>query len=195
MYDEKLKTLCAELLRYGTAAQNYKGYCTETPADGNMTQTHRSYLADLETVPVGEISMELPSIRETCVTWAGRAMALDSRIAIRYVVDLSAYVGKIEDLRLVIRYQGIDGKEKTTELTDLQPYGDSTTMYVFDFDGLLAAELRTVLMATVYEGEVAVSTTMLYSPDTYARGKTGALGDLCKALLAYSDAAKSFFLS
>ena len=112
MYDEKLKTLCAELLRYGTAAQNYKGYCTETPADGNMTQTHRSYLADLETVPVGEISMELPSIRETCVTWAGRAMALDSRIAIRYVVDLSAYVGKIEDLRLVIRYRESTEKRK-----------------------------------------------------------------------------------
>ena len=91
---------------------------------------------------------------------------------------------------MVIRNLGIDGKEYTAELTEPQPYG---SLHVFDFDGLLASELRTVLMATVYEGETACSATLVYSPDTYAQGKTGELGTLCKALLSYSDAARNFF--
>mgnify|MGYP003308154046 CR=1 FL=1 len=62
-----------------------------------------------------------------------------------------------------------------------------------DFDGLLAAELRTVLYATAYMGETPVSNTITYSVDTYGNGRTGALGALCKALMAYSDCAKDFF--
>ena len=91
---------------------------------------------------------------------------------------------------MVIRYLGIDGKEYTAELREAQPYG---SLYVFDFEELLASELRTALTATVYEGGIARSTTLVYSPDTYAQGKTGNLGTLCKSLLAYSDAAGNFF--
>lgn len=191
--DEKLMALCAELLRYGSLAQTYKGYCVDALADDKMTEAHRAYLVNLDAVPVGEMSMEVPSLWAPSVLWAGKALALDSRITVRFGVDLSAYEGKVEDLSLVIRYQGINGKEKTAELTNPTPYGKDSTVYVFDFDGLLASEIRTVLMATVREGEKMVSATALYSPDTYARGKTGTLGDLCKALLAYSDAAGAYF--
>ena len=34
----------------------------------------------------------------------------------------------------------------------------------------------------------------IYSPDTYGNGKTGTLGDLCRALFAYSDSAKAWFM-
>lgn len=191
--DEKLKALCAELLRYGTAAQIYKEYCLDALADSAMTHSHRAYLTDLETVVPGEINMELPSLWETPVKWAGKALSLDSRITVRYVVDPAKYSGEVTDLSLLIRYQDINGKEKSLVLTDPQPYGASGTRVVFDFDGLLAAELRTILMATVYEGDTAVSNTLLYSPDAYAAGKTGTIGDLCKALIAYSDAARAYF--
>ena len=189
-----LKALCAELLRYGGAAQTYKGYCLDTLADRNMTELHKSYLADLSAVAPGEINMELPSLREPFVTWEGKSLALDSKITVRYIIRPTGHTEAVTDLRLVIRYQGIDGKENLAEFTDPQPYGNKGELYAFDFDGLLVAELRTVLMATVYEGEVAVSTTLLYSPDTYARGKSGTLATLCNALLAYSDAAKAYFL-
>ena len=190
---EALKVLCAELLRYGSAAQTFKAYRVDDLADANMTEAYRAYLKDLDTVSSGEINLELPSLYETSVLWLGKTLALDSRFTVRYLVDLGNYKGDKSDMRVVIRYQGIDGKEKTAELTKPQPYGTDGTKYLFDFDGLLAAELRTVLMATVYEGDVAVSATLLYSPDTYAKGKTGTLGNLCKALLAYSDAARAYF--
>ena len=188
---ESLKILCAELLRYGTGAQRYKGYALDRLADSAMTEAHKALLQNLDTVETGSTNLELPSLRETDLSWAGKALILDSRITVRLGMDLSRYTGKVEDLRMVIRYLNIDGKENTVELRNPQPYGN---LYVFDFDGLLASELRTVLMATVYEGDIARSATLVYSPDTYAQGKTGDLGILCKALLAYSDAARAYFL-
>ena len=72
-------------------------------------------------------------------------------------------------------------------------YNESKGLYAFTFDGLLAAELRTVLRVQVMEGETPLSSTLEYSPDTYGNGKANPLGYLCKALFAYSDAAKAFF--
>ena len=51
-----------------------------------------------------------------------------------------------------------------------------------------------VVSAQVYEGDTPVSCTLQYSADTYGNNKTGALLQLCKALMAYSDSAKAYFL-
>jgi hypothetical protein len=45
----------------------------------------------------------------------------------------------------------------------------------------------------IFDGEIPVSATLQYSPDTYGNNKTGTLLDLCKALFAYSDSAKAYF--
>ena len=65
--------------------------------------------------------------------------------------------------------------------------------YAFVIDTLLATEMRSELSMALYEGDVQVSETQIYSVESYCVGKTGALADLGKALLAYSDAAKAFF--
>jgi hypothetical protein len=67
-------------------------------------------------------------------------------------------------------------------------------VYAFTVDTLLAAELRTVVSVQVYEGETPVSCTLQFSADTYGNGRTGDLLDLCKALFAYSDSAKIYFM-
>ena len=73
-------------------------------------------------------------------------------------------------------------------------YSAERDLYAFTFDGLLAAELRTVVSAQIYEGSTPVSCTLQYSADTYGNNKTGSLGELCKALFAYSDSARDYFV-
>ncbi|MBQ2445888.1 MAG: hypothetical protein II272_05535 [Oscillospiraceae bacterium] len=51
-----------------------------------------------------------------------------------------------------------------------------------------------VVSVQVYHGETPLSCTLQYSADTYGNNKTGALLQLCKALMAYSDSAKAYFL-
>ena len=87
----------------------------------------------------------------------------------------------------------MDGVETELVLTDAKVYNASKNWYVFDMDRLLAAELRTVISAAIYNGNTRLSNTLEYSADTYGNGKSGNLLTLCKAMVAYSDTAKAFF--
>jgi hypothetical protein len=51
--NEKILRLCANLLRYGAKAQIFKGYRTDSLADGAMTETEKAYVTDLDTVAFG----------------------------------------------------------------------------------------------------------------------------------------------
>lgn len=191
----KLRTLCAELLRYGASAQSYKGYRTDKLADGDMTEQHMTLLTDLETVSFGNINTTGNTPVKPSVFWIGKTLDLNTKVTVLYVVNVADYTGEFSDLSLRVEYTNYEGKTVTVSLTELEPYQGSESFYTFRMDSLLAAELRTVLRAQVYEGETAVSTLMTYSPDTYGNNKTGLLGTLCKALFAYSDAAKAYFAS
>ena len=99
----------------------------------------------------------------------------------------------MEGLNIRISYIGTDGTIKTAILTELELYHAEKNYYAFNFDGLLAAELRTVMSAAVYEGNTQISETMEYSVDTYGNGKTGTVLTLIQAMIAYADSAKQFF--
>ena len=190
---EGLQPLCANLLRYGASAQIFKGYRTDALADAKMTAAHKELLTDLSTVTFGNTSLELGFTPNPTVTWAGKALDLQSKVGIRYVVNLSNYKGKVEDLKLYISYSDITGAMRTVVLGAPELYKANDNLYAFTFDGLLAAELRTEVTATVYENDTPVSNDFIYCADTYGNGKTGTLGELCKALFAYSDSAKAYF--
>ena len=191
----ELKTLCADLLIYGTKAQLYKGYRTDNLPEEKLYYGESKLCTDLSTVTFGnhdEIGNEL---EYPTVTWVGKAMDLSSRVAVIYCVDLSHYTGSLEDLTMKVTYVNYAGQETTVVLTDPTPYPVKDNCYRFYMDDLLAAELRTVLTAQVYAGDTAVSNTLTYSPDTYGKNRTGTLRELCKALFAYSDSAKAYFES
>jgi hypothetical protein len=189
---DELKALCAELLRYGSAAQIFKGYRTNALADGAMTAEQRAYLTDLSAVTFGNTNRQLADLGNPTAKWLGKSLILDSKVTLRYVVDLTA-CETTDNITLRVRYRDYAGAEQTAVLTEAEPYGSVDGYYSFDFSGLLAAELRTELRVSVYCGNTRLSQTLRYSPDTYGNNKTGALGELCKALFAYSDSAKAYF--
>ena len=192
---EPLKILCADLLRYGAAVQNYKGYRTDSLADGRMTAEQKLLLTDLNGVSFQNVSITGTELAAPTVSWLGKALDLNTKVTILYVVNVQDYSGDPTGLSLRVCYTDYLGQEAEVTLTDPQPYSGSAIYYCFRLDSLLAAELRTVLSAQVYKGETPVSNSMTYTPDTYGNGKTGALGTLCKALFAYSDSAKAYFLN
>ena len=190
---DNIKTLCANLLRYGSLAQIFKGYQTDALADEEMTEVHKSYLTDMETVVFGNNNRLLGDVTEPTVPWFGKTMVLDSKVTMVYVVNLKNYEGAIEDLTLRVSYENVNGERIDTVLDNIQIHDEAMGLYSFKLDSLLAAELRAVVTAAVYSGETQVSETLCYSADTYGRGKTGTLAELCKALFAYSDSARAFF--
>ena len=190
---QSLKILCADLLRYGAKAQIFKSYRTDNLADAAMTEAHKAFLSDIETVTFGNTNVTLNDLPGASVTWAGKALDLNSKVTLKYIINPTNYKGNIEDLTLRLTFTAINGETKTVILENAELYNAERNYYAFSFDALLAAELRTVVCAQVYVGNTPVSSTLQYSADTYGNNKTGALGDLCKALFAYSDSAKVYF--
>ena len=191
---QALKTLCADLLQYGAAAQTFKGYRTDAPADAQMSLLELMLMSDLGTVSFQNINETIPAAAQPTVSFAGKSLNLTSKVGLKYIVDLSSYTGAPDALSLHIRYTDGEGQPQEAVVTQIEDYGKDG-LYAFTFDGLQAAELRTVVEATVYEGSSPVSATLRYSADTYGNGRTGILLTLCRALFAYSDSAKAYFAS
>ncbi len=189
----KLQALCAELLRYGSAAQTFKAYRTDALADRDMAVEYRALLTDLNTVTFGNTNVTLNDLPDPSITWAGKSLNLESKVALKFVFGTAGYSGNLDDLNLRVSYTNIEGETVTTTVEDVEDYNLSNQQYAFSFDGLLAAELRSVVSVQIYEKDTPVSCTLRYSADTYGNNKTGTLGTLCKALFAYSDSAKAYF--
>ncbi len=190
---DKLKTLCADLLRYGADAQTYKSYRTDALANAKMTAAHKAYLTDLNSVAFSNNDQYVSEITNPTVTWVGKTLLLDSKVTLRYVVNLANYSGSVEDLSLRVSYVDIEGNTKNVVIEDATLYKAGTKMYAFDFDQLRAAELRQVVSAAIYEGNTRMTSILQYSAASYGNGKTGNLLAVCKSLVAYSDSALAYF--
>ena len=190
---DSLKILCADLLRYGAMAQIYKNYRVEELADAEMTDIHRAFLTDMDSVTFGSTNTIADDLPNAPVQWKGKALNLDSKVCVKFIFTLGTYAGDASDLTLRVSYRDTKGEEKTVILENPSLYNEKNGYYAFTLDTLLAAELRTVVSAQVYAEDTPVSATLQYSADTYGNNKTGTLLDVCKALFAYSDSAKSYF--
>lgn len=124
---------------------------------------------------------------------AGKSLILDSKVTLRMVANLSNYSGNVSDVSVRVTYTNLEGETVTETITEATPYGAGENYYAFDFSGLRAAEIRTVVSAAVYAGGKQVSPTLQYSMDTYGNNRTGDLLILCQALVSYSDSALEFF--
>lgn len=189
-----LKALCAELLRYGAKTQIFKGYRTDALADAKLTAQQTALLTELESVTFGSNNKDMNDISDPTISWVGKSLDLNSKVTLKYIIDATGFKGNVSDLSLRVSYINTDGQTVSHTITDIESYGANPNWYAFELDSLLAAELRTVVSAAVYSEETQVSTTMVYSADTYGNNKNGDLLTLCKALFAYSDSAKAFFL-
>ena len=191
--DEELKTLCADLLRYGATAQMFKQYRTDAPATAAMTAENRAYLSDLDDVTFGNNNILCNDLPQPTITWVGKLLNLGSKVVVKLVINAGNYAGDVSKLTMRISYQSDNGIPRTVTLANPTVYNEAGRMYAFEFDGLTAAELRTVLSAAVYDGDTRLSQTLRYSADTYGNNQKGELLTLCKALFAYSDSAKVYF--
>jgi len=162
-------------------------------ADSALTESQKAYLSNAEDIFFGNTNTVLNDLSNPVIRWAGKALELNSKVTLKFVFDVGSYAGSTDALELKVTYKDYAGQIQTKYLSGAEAYGDIPGHYAFSFDGLLAAELRSVVSVQVCEGTNPLSCTLQYSADTYGNGKTGTLLTLCKALFAYSDSAKAYF--
>ena len=175
------------------SAQIFKNYRTDALADANMTDAHKAYLSNMESVTFGNTNKVLNDLENAPISWAGKALDPESKVALKFVFDPANYEEDLSKLTLKVEYTDVHGAAKTLILENPSLYIPDRMLYAFTLDALLAAELRAVVSVQIFVGQTPVSCTLQYSADTYGNNKTGTLLELCKALFAYSDSAKNYF--
>ncbi len=191
--DDTFKTLLVDMLNYGALAQEYFDYNAANPVNAALTAAQQAY----GTTATPELRSYKERIEnENCpIRIASCTLELRERVTILYTFDLSGYEGEIGDLQFAIAWQEADGTVygAAVDGADFERSGDRCTVR---FDGLNAAQMRTVCTAELRENGVCVSDTVRYSVETYAASKSSdsdaTLRALTVAMMRYGDATAAF---
>ena len=193
---EAYRTLMADLLKYGAAAQAYLGYRTDAPVDNGLSNAENA-LASRDHAPLADISADSDTgIYPAEITQ--KEFRLDGRIALCVATDL----GRDSDLSgvlLRIRYTDRSGHAVERRIGSAAfVYSEAAGGYTVCFDELKASELRSVLTLTLVRNGAPISRTVQYSFDAYVESCLAAGADakfkaLLECTLRYADSARAYF--
>ena len=193
---EAYRTLMADLLKYGAAAQAYLGYRTDAPVDNGLSNAENA-LASRDHAPLADISADSDTgIYPAEITQ--KEFRLDGRIALCVATDL----GRDSDLSgvlLRIRYTDRSGHAVERRIGGAAfVYSEAAGGYTVRFDELKASELRSVLTLTLVRNGAPISRTVQYSFDAYVESCLSAGADaefkaLLECTLRYADSARAYF--
>ena len=193
---EAYRTLMADLLKYGAAAQAYLGYRTDAPVDNGLSNAENA-LASRDHAPLADISADSDTgIYPAEITQ--KEFRLDGRIALCVATDL----GRDSDLSgvlLRIRYTDRSGHAVERRIGGAAfVYSEAAGGYTVCFDELKASELRSVLTLTLVRNGAPISRTVQYSFDAYVESCLAAGADaefkaLLECTLRYADSARAYF--
>ena len=193
---EAYRTLMADLLKYGAAAQAYLGYRTDAPVDNGLSNAENA-LASRDYAPLADISADSDTgIYPAEITQ--KEFHLDGRIALCVATDL----GRDSDLSgVLLRIRCTDRSGHAVERRiggAAFVYSEAAGGYTVRFDELKASELRSVLTLTLVRNGAPISRTVQYSFDAYVESCLAAGADsefkaLLECTLRYADSARAYF--
>lgn len=179
---EELRALVKDLLRYGSAAQQYTGHNLDGLADrfldaGDQGVQFNGELADHTAIT--------NDVDEDTAVWTSAGLYLEKAVTLRFKFDTEA-AGTLS-----VKIADENGSVMDT-ITDFTLGEDGK--YCFYYDGLNPAQMRQKLNLTVYEGGNQISETLTYSVESYACAMQDdeAIGDLMKAMMQYGDSAAAY---
>jgi len=185
------RTLLADLVSYGAAAQTYTGYNAANLATAGVSA------ALLENATAAAPSLTnrtafAPNAVES-VRFVGAYLTLRDKVTVCYTIDAGGY--DADALELLISYTDYDGTPKTVTISG-EDFSEANGLYVASFSELNAVQMRTVLSAAVYANGDCVSSTLTYSIESYAQSKASggdALAALVNAMMKFGDSAMTYF--
>ena len=177
-----MRTLCADMLNYGAAAQVYFGYDTD-----NLVNTGVEYIHDFETA-------ETPAaVNHQSTTGEGGNLFPSASLSSRVVLQITAQMPNGSDVKLKVM------DEEGNVLDTLETTAVNVNLFKVNFDRVGAKNMRTLYkFQFVDEGGVSADSKVLtWSVESFVAQKlAGAAGtptyELARALLIYGDSAKEY---
>jgi hypothetical protein len=187
------------MLNYGAEAQRYFDVNESGFVNAELTEDQRKYATEAE--PELENHMSMIRHEDAKVWFEGCSLSLERSVTLNYYLDLSTCGIPANELALELSWVTHDGIRKTSRIDGTvftaKQIGNRT-LYVAVLDELNAAQMRTIVSATVIRkaDQARISDTMCYSIESYTQSKMkndSALAALILAMMKYGDAAEAYF--
>ncbi len=195
--DANLKTVCADLIMYGSAVQTYAKYNTEKPISSAADELS----PDWQTHASGELVRDLVNSKATTATLdtatakiSSAGLILSSNVIMYFGVTNAqgnAVLADKENYAVQVTYEDAAKRKKSFEL-------EINENNRAELDTLFSTELGTVVTAKVIkkDSRETVSNTITYSIESFLKnnleGVDQNLNNLCKALAKYGDSVRAY---
>ena len=184
--DEKFKRLLIDLLNYGSAAQIYADYNTDTLANASLTETQKSWATqgslNLESVT----NTKYEEIENASATWKSAGLVLQDAVIMRIKIATES----VEGLTVKIR------TDENQSGWTVSEFVETSGGYYLYFDGLSARKMSETVYVTAYRNGEVISNTLTYSIESYAKSKQNdtneSLANLVEAMMKYGKSAKAY---
>lgn len=156
----RLRTLLVDLLNYGAAAQIYQNYKTDDLVNADLTDTQKSWASSQELNLTNVTDKACDIVDNPAVEWKSVGLQLNNSVAVRYKFATD----NADDIQLKVacgKSEWLYGAESFVD------NGDGT--YTFVFNDLNADKMQKDIYITAMSGDTAVSNTMRYSVESYAK--------------------------
>lgn len=208
--------LLNSILNYGAAAQTYFGYNvtdSENPYHGYVT--NHLPTEDIVDYTSTDVDADAEAVLGTLedshfYSVEGQYAVLNQRISMTIAFKAVNTNASVDTSKLVFKaeYKNINGFDKAIEIGSEDMIFDGDMIYV-DVDDIAAKDLRNEFTGALYIGEEQVSQSVTTSFECYAARIIGtdnsvleaegisnpeALKAVCKAVLAYTDAAIDYLI-
>lgn len=190
--NSKLRTLLVDLLNYGAESQKYTNYNTQKFANADLTESQKAWGTPRDVITVSDQNLKYATVETPTVKWRGAGIYLDEEAVLRFTIEADNVNNLVVKATCGTKTIEIPSS-KFVKRTDIA----QTNRYYVYVRGLNITQMSDTVTLTVYNGETAVSNTITYSVESYAKAKMGgsdeALSNLLAAMMKYSNSAKSYF--
>lgn len=184
----RLRTLLVDLLNYGAAAQVYQNYKTDELVNANLTDEQKSWASSQELNLTNVTDKACDVVDNPAVEWKSVGLQLNNSVAVRYKFAAD----NVENVQLKItcgKREWIYGAESFVD------NGDGT--YTFVFNDLNTDKMQKDIYITAMTSDTAVSNTMRYSIESYAKQiqdsmPNSSLRKLTDAMMRYGISAANY---
>ena len=191
-----LKTVCADLLNYGAAAQVYKSYNTANLANKDLESSGlAAYASDPDSLTFDTCQSRVTEEGAT-ISCGSNALELVSKTELYFSFDVPA-TADLSKVTVTISYTHPKTKEViTSEYTAEDIMLQSGIRYRVKFDKIVSQAMDSEITCLIYYDGV-LQGTMIYSIASYVynfrNNTTTALALCMRAMKLYGNAAKAYF--
>ncbi len=161
------RTLLVDMLNYGSAAQTHFGKNAANLVNADLTATQASW--GTQTDPEARDMESVEELDGATAEINGKNLMFGSSVYLLYRMAF-AEGQDMSNVKIVFRYEDNSGNTRS-QTVRASRFGTSGEYYTADCTNIIPSAMRSIVSATIYDGNTPISDTLNYSIETYVHNR------------------------